>query len=211
MKRINNKFQLIIGVFFLIYSAYPFLSDSPFLPYIFFAPLGVWNVLDGIVQKNHENTVYYLNMWIAMVLWGMIIVYVYLFQPVYAKDPLFYIYILPFICILAFAVYGQKRIRKYQKAVKPYENAIKVNPKDTTAWNNKGATIAKLKAYRAAIQCFNRVIEINPKDAAALYNIGVVLMELGNLHEALKYYNMAQDLDPGFKNAKEAGEMILEL
>ncbi len=212
MKKIENKFQLIIGVFFLVYSVYPFLSDTPLVPYIFFAPIGIWNILDGIfAKKSHLNRSYHPGMWIAMVLWGIIIVYIYLFQPVYAKDWIFYIYLIPFLFILALAVYEQRRMRKYKKAVEPYENTIKTNPEDTTAWNNMGATIAKFKAYQAAIQCFNRVIEINPKDAAALYNIGVVLMELGNLHDALKYYNIAQELDPGFKNAKKAGEMILEL
>ena len=212
MKKIESKFQLIIGIFFLAYSAYPFLTKAPLVPYIFFAPLGIWNIIDGIFQrKSYQSRAYHPGMWIAMVLWGITIAYIYLFQPVYAKDPAFYIYIIPFVAILALAIYEQKRMRKYQKAVEPYEHAIKANPEDTTAWNNKGATIAKFKAYPAAIQCFNKAVEINPKEAAALYNIGVVLMELGNLHEALKYYNVAQDLDPGFKNAKEAGEMILEL
>lgn len=212
MKKIENKFQLIIGVFFLVYSFYPFLSKASLVPYIFFAPIGIWNIIEGILpRKNHQSIVYHPGMWIAMVLWGILIAYIYLFQPVYVKDPVFYIYIIPFIAILALAVYEQRRVTKYQKAVKAYDKAIKVNPDDTTAWNNKGATIAKFKAYHAAIQCFSRAIEINPKEAAALYNIGVVLMELGNLHDAFKYYNIAQDLDPGFKNAKKSGEMILEL
>ena len=212
MKKIESKFQLIIGIFFLAYSAYPFLTEAPIIPYIFFAPLGIWNIIDGLFQrKGYQNTSYHPGMWIAMILWGIIIAYIYLFQPVYAKDPVFYIYIIPFIAILALAIYEQQKIKKYRKAIEPYENAIKANPEDTTAWNNKGAAIAKFKAYPAAIQCFNKAIEINPKEAAALYNIGVVLMELGNLQEALKYYNVAQELDPGFKNAKKAGEMILEL
>ena len=212
MKKIENKFQLIIGVFFLAYSTYPFLTKTPLVPYIFFAPLGIWNIIDGLFpRKSYQNRAYHPGMWIAMVLWGMVIIYIYLFQPDYVKDPAFYIYIIPLVAILALALYEQKKISKYQKAIKPYEDAIKANPEDTAAWNNKGATIAKFKAYRVAIQCFNKVIEINPKDAAALYNIGVVLMELGNLQEAFKYYNIAQDLDPGFKNAKKAGKMILEL
>ncbi|HEX3012915.1 MAG TPA: tetratricopeptide repeat protein [Methanobacterium sp.] len=211
MKKIGSKFQLIIGVFFLVYSFYPFLNKASLVPYIFFAPIGVWNILDGMFAKNHVNRTYHPGMWIAMVFWGILIAYIYLFQPVYVKDPAFWIYVIPFIFLLGMAVYEQKMVRKYQKAVEPYENAIKANPEDTAAWNNKGATIAKFKAYQAAVQCFNRAIEINPKEAAALYNIGVVLMELGNLQEALKYYNVAQELDPGFKNAKKSGEMILEL
>ncbi|MGB9979270.1 tetratricopeptide repeat protein [Methanobacterium sp.] len=212
MKKIENKFQLIIGIFFLVYSAYPLLSEVPLVPYIFFAPLGIWNIIDGLFQKKgHINQSYHPGMWIGMLLWGITIAYIYLFQPVYVKDPVFYIYIIPFVVLLGMAIYEQQRVKKYKKALKPYEKAIKANPEDTAAWNNKGATIAKFKAYHAAIQCFNKVIEINPKDAAALYNIGVILMELGNLQEALKYYNIAQDLDPGFKNAKKAGEMILEL
>ena len=211
MKKIENKFQLVIGVFFLVYSVYPFLSDAPLVPYIFFAPIGVWNILDGVFQKkSYMHRAYRPGMWIGMVLWGIIIVYISLFQPVYLKDPLFYIYIIPFVILLALAVYEQQKVRKYQKAVEPYENAIKVNPEDITAWNNKGATIAKFKAYSEAIQCFNMAIKINPKEAAALYNIGVILMELGNIHEALKYCNMALDIDPGFKKSKEAGEIILE-
>lgn len=212
MKKIENKFQLVIGIFFLIYPIYSFLSDAPLISYIFFAPLGIWSILDGIfAKKSYLNRVYHPGMWIAMVLWGIIIVYICLFQPVYVKDPFFYIYSIPFIFVLAMAVYEHQRIRKYQKATEPYEKVIKINPEDTTAWNNMGATLAKFKGYQPAIQCFNRAIEINPKEAAALYNIGVVLMELGNLQEALKYYNVAQDLDPGFKNAKESGQLILEL
>ncbi len=174
-------------------------------------PTGIWFISDSVFPKSHLNRVYNPGTWVGILFLGIMTAYIYVFQPAYVKYPVFYVFPVFFIFLSCTAVYEHLRVRKYRKAVEPYENALKVNPEDFTAWNNKGAVIVGFKAYREAIKCFSKAIELNPKEAAALYNTGIVFMELGNLQEALKYYNAAMDIDPGFKNAKKSGEIILEI
>lgn len=211
MRKIENKFRLLIGIFFLAYSVYVFLSEGSPILLLFMGPTSIWFISDGLFPKNHLNRVYNPGTWIGTLFLGVMTVYTYVFQPAYVKFPVFYIFPIIFIFMLGVAVYEHQRVRKYQKAVEPYENALKIDPEDVTAWNNKGTAVAEFKIYSEAIKCFNRAIELNPKGAAALYNTGIILMELGNLQEAIKYYNAALDMDPGFKNAKKSGEIILEI
>lgn len=212
MRKIENKPRLLFGIFFLIFPVYIFLSDGSALQLLIFGPTGIWFISDSIFgKKSYLNRNYHPGAWTGTLFLGIMITYIYVFQPVYAKDPVFYIFPIFFVFLSGIGVYEHRRIRKYQKAAESYEKALKLNPEDAAAWNNKGTVIAGFKAFQEAINCFENAIEINPKDGAAWYNKGVSLMELGKLQEAIEYYNTALKVDPGFKNAKESGEIILKI
>ncbi|CAD8145683.1 unnamed protein product [Paramecium pentaurelia] len=61
------------------------------------------------------------------------------------------------------------KLKKYQEAIKCYEKAISINPKES-AWSNKdklinnsGATLHKLKNYKDAVQCQDQALSIYTK------------------------------------------------
>jgi len=84
----------------------------------------------------------------------------------------------------------------YQGAIKDFNKAIELNPKDAEAYYNRGVTNVKLGDYREAIEDFNKAIELNPKDAEAYYNRGVAKAKLDDYREAIEDFNKAIELNP---------------
>jgi tetratricopeptide (TPR) repeat protein len=58
-------------------------------------------------------------------------------------------------------------------AIRCFDKAIELSPRDTLAWNNKGVALDDLGRHKEAIECYDVVIEIDPKDADAWSNKGV--------------------------------------
>ena len=50
--------------------------------------------------------------------------------------------------------------KKWKEAV-DYNKAIKLNPQDAKAYNNRGNAKARLKQYNEAIKDYNQAIELN--------------------------------------------------
>lgn len=116
-----------------------------------------------------------------------------------------------FIFIAFIFIYtGIRWMIKHQKALVPYDEALKINPNNTAALNNKGVKLAEISEYQEAIKYFDKILEINPNDAAALHNKGVILDKLGKQREAMQYYDNALKIDSGFKKAKNDNKIILE-
>ncbi len=115
--------------------------------------------------------------------------YIYTFKPAFVKDPLFYFLIISSLSFVISALGIYQRVKRYQKAVEPYEKDLIINPKDVTALNNKGAVMAEFRTYQEAIEYFDRVIEIDPNDAAAWQNKSYSLEKLVNQQAAVEYYD----------------------
>ena len=56
------------------------------------------------------------------------------------------------------------------QAIDCYNKALEIDPKDSTAWNNKGAALMELGRQTQAIDCYNKALEIDPKDSTAWIN-----------------------------------------
>jgi tetratricopeptide (TPR) repeat protein len=50
-----------------------------------------------------------------------------------------------------------------EKAIQDYNQAIKLNPKNAGAFNDRGNTYTKLKQFEKAIQDYNQAIELDPE------------------------------------------------
>jgi len=72
----------------------------------------------------------------------------------------------------------------YTIAIKYYEEAIVLNPKNVNAWFHKGNALYQLGKYSEAIQCYNEAIKLNPNHSEAHNNLGVSLVELKRYEEA---------------------------
>ncbi len=58
----------------------------------------------------------------------------------------------------------------HEDALIAYDKALEVDSNHTSAWNNKGIILSRLKRYKEAITCYDKAIEIDPKYANAWYN-----------------------------------------
>ncbi len=211
MKKINSMPRFLFGTFALIFSVFGFLIGESAISVLIFGVMGIGSITDSIfVKKGYLKRVYDPGTWFSLLFLGIGLAYIYIFQPVYTKDPFFYVFSILLVFLIGLAVYESRKMKKYQKTVGPYENAIETNPEDAAAWNNKGTVVAEFNAFQEAMDCFDKVLKINPHDAAALHNKGVVLEKQGKRQEAVKYYDSALKMDSGFNSAKKEGKIILE-
>ncbi len=85
---------------------------------------------------------------------------------------------------------------KYQEAIRYYDKAIKLNPRDTIAYMGKGIALYYLGKYQEAISCYDKAIELDPKNTEVYYNKALALDKLGKYQEAISCYDKAIELDP---------------
>jgi tetratricopeptide (TPR) repeat protein len=85
---------------------------------------------------------------------------------------------------------------KYDKAIEHFNKAIEINPKDSVAYNNRGAAYGQIGNYKQQIEDCNKAIELNPKDAVAYNNRGVAYGELGNYEQEVADCSKAIEISP---------------
>ena len=97
--------------------------------------------------------------------------------------------------------------KKYPQALSYYDEAIRLDPIDSTPWTGKGNALYGQKRLAEALLAFDRSIELNPESALAWCNRGLVFNELGNkrtlfskgldrLGQALADFERAIELNP---------------
>lgn len=91
--------------------------------------------------------------------------------------------------------------KEYHKAIKLYDEAIRVNPKNAIAYGNRALAHLYLTEYNEAIEDNNIAVNLDPKYAGAFRNRGDTYAELGNHQQALKDYIKAIELDPNDSGA----------
>ena len=90
---------------------------------------------------------------------------------------------------------------KYSEALRCFDRALEINPKDAFAWVGKGIVLNGLSRHEEALRCFERALAIDPKDAAAWNNKGNALRKLGRYSEALRCFETALEIDPKYADA----------
>ena len=85
---------------------------------------------------------------------------------------------------------------KYEEAIVCYDNAIKLNPKNSAApRNNKGNSLYALEKYEEAITCCDNAIKLNPKNLAAYNGKGNSLRKLGRDEDGEQCFAKAKELE----------------
>ncbi|BCS92331.1 MAG: beta-barrel assembly-enhancing protease [Metallosphaera javensis (ex Sakai et al. 2022)] len=85
---------------------------------------------------------------------------------------------------------------RYEEAIKEYDQAISLDPRNPDYHYNKGIALRILGRYEEALREFEQAISLDPKDPFYHYNKGLALAELGRYEEAIKEYDQAISLDP---------------
>lgn len=191
-----------------------FLSNPHLSPMdITFIGLGILAIITYIFEIRHyKNKLVYFSI-ISIIVALVLITNNYQISAPFYSGNIMYYYINTgiFVSLVgSMIILLIHEMKIYQKTILKYDNALKFNPEDITALNNKGTALIPLKKYRQAMKCFEKAIEIDPRDAVVWHNKGVNLEKLGNHQAALKYYDKALELDPKFEVAKKSGKIILE-
>lgn len=84
----------------------------------------------------------------------------------------------------------------YEKAVKAYQEAIKLDPKLSKPHNNLGLAYAALNRLQEAVSEFNEAVKLRPDYAEAHFNLGVDLLLLGKKQQAEEQQRILAKLKP---------------
>ena len=98
---------------------------------------------------------------------------------------------------LAFYLHDDN-IKRYEEAALYYDRALSINPKDNSAWTNKGYVLDMLHRYEEAINCLDQALEIDLTDTVAWNNRGYALNGLQRYDEAIGCLNLALEFNPKF-------------
>lgn len=92
---------------------------------------------------------------------------------------------------------GKYKTGNYQEAIKDFDQAIALNPKNADAYYNRGLTYNSLKQYTQALKDYTRAIQLNPGNALVYFNRGVNYSALQQYDQALKDFNRGIQINPG--------------
>ncbi len=108
-------------------------------------------------------------------------------------------------CLRGEVQYDEKQ---FDLAAASFEQALAIEPDNTSACQGLGQALLRLGRYAQAMAAFERVVAllhnaVTPGDAQAMFNLGAVLMGLGRYDEAQSWFEQSLGLRP------HAGEVIV--
>ncbi len=83
---------------------------------------------------------------------------------------------------------------QYEKAIQSYDNAIRLDPENGSAYNKRGVARAVLGQYGKAILSYDNAIRLDPENGSAYYNRGYAFEALGNSIKAEQDFAKAKEL-----------------
>jgi len=85
----------------------------------------------------------------------------------------------------------------FSGAIQFLDKAIKYNPQDGAAYNDRALCMVEQGIIDASFDYFDRGIEVEPDYATIYHNKGWLLNKLGHHRESLKYFRKALEIEPG--------------
>jgi tetratricopeptide (TPR) repeat protein len=97
---------------------------------------------------------------------------------------------------LLFADRGDKR------AVDYYQNALRINPKNSLTRYNLGIFYQEQGAFESAMEVYKELVNIDPNYSNAYYNMGyIIYTQNKSLEKALEFFQKATITNPGYAEA----------
>jgi tetratricopeptide (TPR) repeat protein len=85
---------------------------------------------------------------------------------------------------------------KYDRAIQDYDQAIRLDPRNSLAFGNRAAAYGEKGEYDRAFQDFDQAIRLDPNYAEAFYNRGSVELNIGDYNRAIRDFDQAIRLKP---------------
>jgi cytochrome c-type biogenesis protein CcmH/NrfG len=82
------------------------------------------------------------------------------------------------------------------------ENAVAMNPENTSAWIQLGHIYFDTNKYKQAIAAYEKALELNPGNADVLTDLGIMYRRSGKPREAVNRFEMAIAVDPKHETAR---------
>lgn len=86
------------------------------------------------------------------------------------------------------------REKKYLRAEKALLTILRVDERNSTAYNRLGILYAKQRAYEDAIECFEIAQSLEPS-ASSLHNVGLIYYETGQYDKAALAFEQALEME----------------
>ena len=80
---------------------------------------------------------------------------------------------------------------RHKDALHIFNRALKLNPRDVTAWKNKGFELNTLEKHEEALEAFSKVVDIKPDDNIGWIGKGIALTALERYEEATEAFDEA--------------------
>ena len=93
---------------------------------------------------------------------------------------------------------AQRRLKKFDSAIKSLKQAEKINPKNASAISNRGNVYNDLRDGPASVELFTKLVRLQPSAAELQRSLGRGLWYSGDLEKALMRLNLAVKLKPDF-------------
>ena len=107
---------------------------------------------------------------------------------------------------------GLEEIGQYSKALKAYDEALKINPNNFEAYYNKGLLHYKIGDFEKALEVLYKAGELNWKHKDVWYYSGKVLEKLERYDKALEAFNSDLHIDDkDIKSWISKGNVLLKL
>ena len=86
----------------------------------------------------------------------------------------------------------------HKRAAKYFSEAIKLNPDNFLAWNNRGWAYTEQRKYAEALADFDKALELNPSSELPYFGRGWVYNKQKNYAAAIKEYDKVIELNPKY-------------
>jgi len=90
---------------------------------------------------------------------------------------------------------------KFEKALKVYKNAVRLDSKNSELHYNLGFVFQNTNQIKMAIDSYKKAILLNPNHVNAHHNLGALLYKISSLDKAINSYNKAIQLKPDYAEA----------
>jgi serine/threonine protein kinase/tetratricopeptide (TPR) repeat protein len=94
--------------------------------------------------------------------------------------------------------YAEAEKNDYQSAIRDYTEAIRLDPNDSAAYNNRGNAYRTLQQYDNALSDYNEAIRLKPDNVFAHNGRGNVYEDTGQYDKAISDYSEAIRLKPDY-------------
>jgi len=85
-------------------------------------------------------------------------------------------------------------LRRFSDAIKILQEALKLNPENSTVLYHLGLSYFSQQNYTDAIPCFKKLIELEGYSEDNFYHLGLALLYCNQTEESLKYLNQIVDV-----------------